>query len=68
MAIDRTTSLPEAWGITLEMMENPSPRVPFVEPGHLPPTSAPTWNPITANLWTNGALCPAFSRCWVTRQ
>lgn len=37
MAIDRTTSLPEAWGITLEMMENPSPRVPFVEPGHLPP-------------------------------
>jgi alkylhydroperoxidase family enzyme len=37
MAIDRTTSPPEAWGITLEMMENPSPRVPFVEPGHLPP-------------------------------
>jgi alkylhydroperoxidase family enzyme len=37
MAIDRTTSLPEAWGITLKMMENPSPRVPFVEPGHLPP-------------------------------
>jgi alkylhydroperoxidase family enzyme len=36
MAIDRTTSLPEAWGITLEMMENPSPRVPFVEPGDLP--------------------------------
>jgi len=37
MAIDRTTSPPEAWGITLEMMENPSPRVPFVEPGHLLP-------------------------------
>ena len=36
MAIDRTTSLPESWGITLEMMENPSPRVPFVEPDDIP--------------------------------
>jgi len=36
MAIDRTTSLPEEWGITLEMMENPEPRVPFVEPGNIP--------------------------------
>jgi alkylhydroperoxidase family enzyme len=37
MAIDRTTSLPEEWGITLEMMENPATRVPFVEPGNIPP-------------------------------
>ncbi len=36
MAIDRATSLPEGWGITLEMMENPSPRVPFVEPVNIP--------------------------------
>ncbi len=36
MAIDRTTSLPEEWGITLEMMENPRPRIPFVEPGNIP--------------------------------
>lgn len=36
MAIDRTTSLPEDWGITLEMMEKPATRVPFVEPQHIP--------------------------------
>ena len=36
MAIDRTTSLPEEWGITLEMMENPEPRVPLVQPDSIP--------------------------------
>jgi alkylhydroperoxidase family enzyme len=36
MAIDRTTSLPAEWGITLEMMENPATRVPFVEPENVP--------------------------------
>lgn len=36
MAIDRTTSLPEEWGITLEMMEDPAIRVPFVEPEKIP--------------------------------
>ena len=36
MTIDRTTSLPEEWGITLETMENPTTRVPFVEPDNIP--------------------------------
>jgi alkylhydroperoxidase family enzyme len=36
MAIDRTTDLPQAWGITSEMMANPKPRIPLIEPGHIP--------------------------------
>jgi alkylhydroperoxidase family enzyme len=36
MAIDRSTDLPQAWGITTEMMANPKPRIPLIEPGHIP--------------------------------
>ncbi len=36
MAIDRSTDLPQAWGITSEMMANPKPRIPLIEPGHIP--------------------------------
>jgi len=36
MGFDRKTSLPESWGITLEMMENPRCRIPFVDPDHIP--------------------------------
>jgi alkylhydroperoxidase family enzyme len=36
MAIDRSTDLPKAWGITSEMMANPKPRIPLIEPGHIP--------------------------------
>jgi alkylhydroperoxidase family enzyme len=36
MAIDRSTDLPQAWGITSEMMANPQPRIPLIEPGHIP--------------------------------
>ena len=36
MAIDRETSLPEEWGITEEMMQNPSIRVPLVTPDAIP--------------------------------
>lgn len=36
MTIDRKTDLPEAWGITREMMAYPKPRIPLIEPGHIP--------------------------------
>ena len=36
MAVDRTTDLPQAWGITTEMMANPKPRIPLIEPGQIP--------------------------------
>ncbi len=36
MTIDRSTDLPEAWGITREMMARPKPRIPLIEPGHIP--------------------------------
>ena len=36
MPVDRSTDLPEAWGITRDMMANPKPRIPLVEPGHIP--------------------------------
>lgn len=36
MAIDRNTSLPKEWGITLEMMREGSSRLPFVEPDDIP--------------------------------
>ena len=36
MTIDRKTDLPEAWGITREMMAKPEPRIPLIEPGHIP--------------------------------
>ncbi|MEW6666441.1 MAG: hypothetical protein AB1512_14620 [Thermodesulfobacteriota bacterium] len=36
MSFDRKTSLPESWGITLEMMEDPRCRIPFVDPDLIP--------------------------------
>ncbi len=36
MTINRKTDLPEAWGITREMMAQPKPRIPLIEPGHIP--------------------------------
>ncbi len=45
MAIDRTTGLPAAWGITLEMMEHPQPRVPLVEPDKIPDDIRPALEP-----------------------
>jgi alkylhydroperoxidase family enzyme len=36
MSFDRKTSLPESWGITLEMMEGPRCRIPFVDPDRIP--------------------------------
>lgn len=36
MTIDRKTDLPEAWGITQDMMAHPKPRIPLIEPGHVP--------------------------------
>ncbi len=36
MAVDRNTSMPEAWKITREMMQHPQSRIPYIEPGKIP--------------------------------
>jgi alkylhydroperoxidase family enzyme len=36
MTIDRKTDLPETWGITRDMMAHPKPRIPLIEPDHIP--------------------------------
>ena len=33
MAVDRNTSMPEAWKVSRELMQNPQSRIPYIEPG-----------------------------------
>ncbi|MFH1091274.1 MAG: hypothetical protein V1742_06865 [Pseudomonadota bacterium] len=60
MAIDRKTSLPKSWGITLEMMENPQCRIPFIEPGNIPEELREELTPLYQNILDKWGTVPRF--------
>lgn len=60
MAIDRNTSLPEDWGITVEMMENPQCRIPFIEPDKIPEEIEEELGPIYQNALDKWGIVPRF--------
>lgn len=60
MAIDKNLSLPEDWGITLEMLENPAPRVPFIEPEAMPEDIREDLEPIYQNSLDTFGTVPQF--------
>lgn len=62
MAIDRKTSLPESWGITMEMMENPHCRIPFIEPGEIPEEISEELSPVYQNLMDKWGTVPRFAK------
>jgi len=62
MAINRKTSLPESWGITVEMMENPQCRIPFIEPGNIPEELQEELNPVYENLLDTWGAVPRYSQ------
>jgi len=60
MSFDRKTSLPESWGITLEMMENPRCRIPFVDPDGIPDDLKKELAPLYERSRQNLGTVPRF--------
>ena len=60
MTVDRTTSLPEAWKITPEMMANPQSRIPYIEPGNIPDALRAELEPIYARSISSWGRVPRF--------
>jgi len=60
VAIDRKTGLPESWGITVELMENPQCRIPFIEPDAIPENLKEELGPIYDDALNKWGTIPRF--------
>jgi len=60
MAIDRETSVPEEWGVTIEEMEEGSCRIPFVKPEEVPEELRDELTPHYENSLENWGSVPRF--------
>jgi alkylhydroperoxidase family enzyme len=60
MSFDRKTSLPESWGITIEMMDQPRCRIPFVDPDNIPEDLRKELAPLYERSRLNLGTVPRF--------